>query len=142
MDEKPEERGQELYYKLNSEYLIECAENERIDEWNAQYLEYLALEWNRLYHPREWGQKNILELVRHSHFRRPDFSRGDFREVTSRKVLFVGIPMDRAPLEGEPLEEKHLEGLHLEGAKFWQAHMEGAKFWGHIWKEHSSGMHV
>ncbi len=38
-----EPRIQELYCKLTVDYLKECAKNDKIDEWNALYLEYLCL---------------------------------------------------------------------------------------------------
>lgn len=69
MDDIPEERGQELYNKLNSEYLIECAKNNRIQEWNADYLEYLQLEWNRLYPERIGDPKYVEVLFFHYQFR-------------------------------------------------------------------------
>jgi len=129
MNEKPEEWGQELYKKLNSEYLIKCAEKKYgIDEWNAQYLEYLTLEWNRLY-PEMRGPIDILKLVkRYSQLKRPNFPRGDFREAISRGVSFTG-----AHLEGACFWEAHLEGAdfrnaHLEGAEFLMAHLEGVIF--------------
>jgi len=160
MDEKFEGRGQELYNKLNSEYLIECAENNRIDEWNAQYLEYLELEWNRLYHPGTWDENKILELVRHPQFRTPHLNEEDFYEAISRGLSFnkvhlegqIILPRSQAgamfndePHERGKFYDAHLEGskfyaahferaffyeTHLEGALFFQTHLEMAIFWG------------
>jgi len=127
MDEKPEERGQELYSKLNSEYLIECAENERIGEWNAQYLEYLALEWNRLYPKRDWDPKNVVDLVkRDSQLIRPNFSGTDFREAISRGVCFKDAHIEGALLSGAHLEGADLRVTYFEGADFFEAHLERA----------------
>lgn len=75
MDEKPDGWNHELYDKLSFEYLIKCAGNKRIDEWNTQYWRYLESEWNRLYLVGTWDTKNVFELVMgDSQIIRPDFS--------------------------------------------------------------------
>lgn len=149
MDEKPEGWNQELYEKLSFDFLIECAENERIGEWNALYLEYLESEWNRLYPGRDWDPENVFELVRRdSKFKRPDFSWRDFREAICRGVYFRGVH-----LEGADFREAHMKGInftgaHLDGALFHRAHMEGAIFWeirlveAHIWRLHYAVSHL
>ena len=129
MDEIPEGWNQELYEKLSFEYLIECAENKNIHEWNALYLEYLESEWKRLYPDRKWDPENVFELVmRWPDFKKPTFFRKDFREVRSRGVYFA-----RAHLEGADFMEAHLEGAdfraaHLERANFIEAHLDSANF--------------
>jgi len=139
MDEKPEGWDQELYEKLSFEYLVECAENQRIDEWNALYREYLESEWKRLYPERKWDPENVFELVmRESDFERPDFSEKDFREAISRGVSFVEAHLEGADfmfarLKGADFWKAHLEGAnfiiaHLKKADFREAHLEGVKF--------------
>jgi hypothetical protein len=49
MVERPERWNKELYDKLSFEYLIECAKNHRIDEWNQVYEAYLRSEWKRIF---------------------------------------------------------------------------------------------
>ncbi len=133
MDEIPEDQGQGRYNKLDYAYLIKCAENNVIDEWNTLYLEYLESEWNRLYPERAWDPENILELVRQRQFRRLCFTGEDFREAISRDVSF-----DEAHLEGAWFRETHLErgqfqNTHLEGAWFWDVNLEMAEFiWAHL----------
>ncbi len=95
MDEKPEGWNQELYEKLSFEYLIECAENKRIDEWNALYQEYLESEWKRLYPARKWDPDNVFELAkRQPDFKRPDFSGKDFQETISQGINFAGAHLE------------------------------------------------
>ncbi len=153
MDDIPEEQGQELYNKLNSEYLIECGKK-KIDEWTDLYLEYLESEWNRLYPKRDWDLKNVFELVkRDSQLKRPDFHGEDFREAISRGVRFARAHLEGAnflgaklhganffdtQLEGTIFSEVHLEKAdcseilfdvaHMKGAIFMETHLEGATF--------------
>lgn len=129
MDEILEGWDKDLYDKLSFDFLIECAEKKKIDEWNALYLEYLESEWKRLYPDRKWDPENVFELVmRWPDFKKPTFFRKDFREVRSRGVYFA-----RAHLEGADFIEAHLERAdfmeaHLEGADFRAAHLERANF--------------
>ncbi|RBQ25466.1 MAG: hypothetical protein ALMCE001_02230 [Methanocorpusculum sp. MCE] len=139
MDKRPEVWNQELYEKLSFDFLIECAENKRIDEWNALYLEYLESEWKRLYPKREWDTENVFALVkRDSEFNRPNFSSKDFQEAISRGVRFIGIHLEGAiicltDLKGANFEGAHLEvanfvGADLKKANFLMAYLEGADF--------------
>ena len=141
MDDIIEEQGQELYNKLNSEYLIECGEK-KIDEWNDLYLEYLESEWNRLYPKRDWDLKNVFELVKRDfQLKRPDFHGEDFRDAISRGVRFARAHLEGANflgahLDGADFSEVHLEKAdcseilfdvaHMKGEKFIKAHMVGA----------------
>jgi len=150
MDEILEGWDKDLYDKLSFEYLIACGENERIDEWNALYLEYLESEWKRLYPERMWDPENVFELVkRQSGFKKPDFSKKDFREAISRGVSFTEAHLEGADfifsrLKGADFWKAHLERAnfifahlkkadfreaHLEGVKFQNAHLEEANFW-------------
>ncbi|MEA5037437.1 MAG: pentapeptide repeat-containing protein [Methanocorpusculum sp.] len=139
MDEKPEGWNQELYEKLSFEYLIECGENERIDEWNVLYLEYLESEWKRVYPERKWDPDNVFELVvSYFDFKRPIFFAKDFQEAISCGVSFAeahlkGADFRFAHLKGAKLLKACIEGTdfngaHLEEADFRLAHLEGADF--------------
>ncbi len=134
MDKRPEVWNQELYEKLSFDFLIECAENKRIDEWNALYLEYLESEWKRLYPKREWDTENVFALVkRDSEFNRPNFSSKDFQEAISRGVRFIGIHLEGAiicltDLKGAHLEVANFVGADLKKANFLMAYLEGADF--------------
>ncbi len=128
MDDIPEEQGQELYNKLNSEYLIECGEK-KIDEWTDLYLEYLESEWNRLYPKRDWDLKNVFELVkRDSQLKRPDFHDEDFREAISRGVRFARAHLEGANFLGAKLEGANFLGAQLDGANFLGTKLHGANF--------------
>lgn len=145
MDEKPDRPNQELYKNLNIKKLIECAENERIDEWNTLYLEYLESEWKRIYPKREWDPENILELVENDRlhlrqinyletrkrvyrFKRPRFLMKTFREALSRGVSFKGAHLDGADFRRERLDGTEFKGVYLKGANFWEAYLEAAKY--------------
>jgi hypothetical protein len=49
MADRSEGWNKELYDKLSFEYLIECARNYQIEEWNRAYEEYLRSEWKRIF---------------------------------------------------------------------------------------------
>ena len=136
MDEIPEGWNQELYKNLNIKKLIECAENKKIDEWNALYLKYLESEWKRLYPNREWNPEDILELVNiESQIKRPNFIWGDFREVISflKGAHLEGAKFSKVCLNGVKIGEIYLQGAdfhgaHLEGAEFLGTYLDGAQF--------------
>ncbi len=141
MEEKPERWNQELYEKLSFEYLIECAENKKIDEWNALYLEYLESEWKRMYPKRGWGQKEILELVDiFSQYKRSDFSGEDFCEAISRGASFELAHLEGANFMDAKLNRANFVEAHLEGAIMMDAHLEKAIFSGsHLELAHLEG---
>jgi len=151
MDEILEGWDKDLYDKLSFDFLIECAENEKIDEWNELYLEYLDSEWTRLYPEREWYSKNVVELVGRvdisdlglieyfelqksgALFKRPDFSGKDFKEAISRRVCFYDAHLEGANFRGAHLQGATFNMAHLEMADFNWAHLEGADFnWAHL----------
>jgi len=139
MDEKSDWRDLGICFG----YLIECAENNWTDMWNTDYLKYLASEWNRLYHPREWDRKYILELVRHPQFKRPDFSDGNFREAISRGVGFHHLHLEGANFFGAHLEGAYILMAYLDGAQFIGAHLEKTKFrWTQLERANFYGAHL
>jgi len=129
MVERPEGWNKELYDKLSFEYLIECAKNDRIDEWNQAYEAYLKSEWERLCPDKGYDPQNIGKLLSHdSNFQRPSYSRNDFN-----KAIQEGAKFNNVHLEGANFLFAHLEGAnflftHLEGADFSKAHLEKAVF--------------
>jgi len=96
-----EPRVQELYSKLTVDYLKECAKNDKIDEWNALYLEYLCLssglyndetcpiideqQENRSYEVRD----NIIDsfLMTKSEFQRPNLYNANLSYLNLEKVI-------------------------------------------------------
>lgn len=143
MEEKPDEQDQGHNKTLSFEYLIECIETNRIDEWNIQYRKYLSSEWKRLYPEMLGGQMNILKLVRHPEFKKSVFKGKDFRETIDRNIYIEGgnfpickkTDFVRIQLDGADFQEAHLEGANLNesrliGADFTGAHLNGADFWG------------
>jgi len=149
MNGKPEGRGQDLSKKLSFAFLIECARKKKINEWNNLYQEYLESEWKRIYPKREWDPKNILDLVCHPRFKKPNFLVEDFRVAVVQSVLseeahHEGVcftraydkrveDIKRAYIDRVTFRETHLEGAyfkraHLERVDFKKAHLEGANF--------------
>lgn len=47
VDERPEGWNKELYDRLSHDFLITCAQNDGIEEWNQEYAAYLRYEWGR-----------------------------------------------------------------------------------------------
>lgn len=131
MGEIPEGWDKDLYDKLSFDFLIECAENKKIEAWNALYKEYLESEWNRLYPKREWDPKNVLELVNERLlYIAPNFIGKDFREAISRGVHFYDAHLEGAEFREAHLEEAQFWNAHLEGVNFWGAHLKGTEFLG------------
>ena len=126
---RPEGWNKELYDKLSFEYLIECAKNHRIDEWNQAYEEYLKSEWERLFPDERYDSGNKGKLFAyHYGFVRPDYSKKDFK-----KAISDGANFSRVHLEGADFHHAHLDGAifidaHLEEADFHDAHFKGAYF--------------
>lgn len=138
MEEKPEIQDKELYKKLSPGYLIKCAENKNIDEWNDLYEGYFASGWNKLHPDKEWKPENIVELQSQQGIILLGYDGIDFREAIRRRVSFKRVHLEGthfwgARLMGADFREAHLEGAdfrwaHLEGAMFNEAHLNGAKF--------------
>jgi uncharacterized protein YjbI with pentapeptide repeats len=96
-----EPRIQELYSKLTVDYLKECAKNDKINEWNSLYLEYLHLasglyndetcpiideqQENRSYN----GRDTIIDscLMNRSEFQRPNFYNANLNCLNLEKVI-------------------------------------------------------
>ncbi|WP_319378321.1 pentapeptide repeat-containing protein [uncultured Methanocorpusculum sp.] len=143
MDEIPEGWNKDLYDKLSFDFLIECAENNRINEWNALYQMYLKSEWNRLHPEMAWDPKNVLELVRQSQSKIPDFIRPNFIGENVIEAISLGVYFDKAHLEGAVFSEVGLKETHLEKAQFWGAHLQGANFnYAHLEGANLRGVHL
>ena len=164
MVERPEGWNKELYDKLSFEYLIKCAKNNKIEEWNMEYDKYLKSEWDRIFPGVEYDPENIVKLVDYD-FVRPDFRSDDFKNAISEDVSFIeahleGANFSGAHLDGATFLIAHLEGIncrdahfkgtyfsgsYLERADFSNAHLEGADFtkvylWGaNLWDAHIEG---
>ncbi len=134
VDERPDGWNKELYDKLSFEYLIECAKNGRIEEWNLEYEKYLKSEWERIFPDKGYDSENIGKLfylnysfVRlNSGFVQPYYHDKDFN-----KALFEGFNLTLAKIYGGNLSGVRLDGAdfthsNLEGLQFSNAHLEGA----------------
>jgi uncharacterized protein YjbI with pentapeptide repeats len=139
MVERPEGWHKELYDKLSFEYLIECAKNERIDEWNQDYEAYLRSEWERIFPGVKCDSINIGKLLNHdSKFQRPSYNKKDFNNAILEGAKFNNVHLEGAEflfahLEGAKFSDSHLEkacfgNAHLERADFKSAHLEGTQF--------------
>jgi len=142
--------NQKLYNKLSFEYLIKCAKNKQINEWNQAYEAYLKSEWDRLFSDEEYDPENIRKLFDDgSGFLQPDFSDRDFTDAIQKGANFLSVNLKGAifscaNLDGAKLSCAHLDGVdfseaylkrahftmsHLERANFNLAILEGAKFY-------------
>lgn len=149
VNESPEGWNEELYDKLSFEYLIACAQTNRIGEWNLAYDKYLKSEWEMIFPDEEYDPKNIGKLIDNvSGFVRPVFQFKDISEAILNKANFSnahleGADFSYAHLKGANFRNTHLEGTcfinvcldeakflfaHLKGAHFDQAHIERATF--------------
>ncbi|MDO9522279.1 MAG: pentapeptide repeat-containing protein [Methanocorpusculum sp.] len=140
VDERPDGSKKELYDKLSFDFLIECAKNKRIDEWNQGYEEYLRSEWVRIFPDKEYDPEKIGKLFdRDSDIIRPDFTYRDFTNVIQDGANFIGAHLEGTDFTGAHLEDADFRGAHLEGtcfingcldeAKFLFAHLKGAHFY-------------
>ncbi len=118
--------NKELYEKLSSDYLIECAKNRKIDEWNIAYEAYLKAEWERLFPDEEYDPENMGKLFcDSSKFVRPGFQDKDFTDAIQEKAYFT-----EAYLEGANFSRAHLGAVNfnltnLQGAQVILASMDG-----------------
>ncbi len=137
--EWPEVYNKELYGILSYDFLIECAKNKRILEWNHAYEAYLKSEWEKLFPDERYDMENIGKLFFDgSDFVRPNYNRKDFRNAIQEGAKFIGLDLEGASfycsrLEGACFSEAHLEGTdfsnaHLEEADFEEAHLEEVDF--------------
>ncbi|WP_209315031.1 pentapeptide repeat-containing protein [Methanocorpusculum sp. GPch4] len=131
--------NKELYEIISYDYLIKCAKNKRILEWNHAYEAYLKSEWEKMFPDERYDLENIGELFfEGSYFVRPDYVMKDFRKAIQEGVKLTGLHLEGASfycsrLEGACFSEAHLEGTdfsyaHLEGTDFSYAHLEEADF--------------
>jgi len=131
--------NKELYDNLSFEYLIECAKNGKIDEWNQLYENYLISEWERLFPNKKYDTKNYGEFFEYySGLKRPDYSGKDFNDAIQEGAKFTffylkGSDISFAHLDGANFTEAFLDGVdftgaHLERVNFWNAHLDGANF--------------
>ena len=123
------ERPEGWNKKLSYDFLIECAKNDKIDEWNMEYEAYLRSEWIRLFPSEVYDLENIRKLFGDDvGFERLNYLRKSFKDDISD-----GADFSYAHLEGADFSYAHLEGAnfsyaHLEGADFSYTHLEGAIF--------------
>jgi uncharacterized protein YjbI with pentapeptide repeats len=114
MVKRPEGWNKELYDKLSFEYLIECAKNHRIDEWNCVYEEYLRSEWKRIFPNKEYDPERISFMINTYH-----------HNVNSFFVYPNFTGRDFIPAIGGGADFSH---ACLCGANFWSVNLEHADF--------------
>ncbi len=126
---RPEGWNEELYEKLSYDYLIECAKNERIEECNKKYEDYLKSEWERIFPDEGYDAENIGRLFYYgSHFQRPDYKNKDFKNAIRKEAYFSSAHLEGANFPGAHLEEVDFSDACLYGSNFLDAHLEGALF--------------
>ena len=131
MVERPEGWNKELYDKLSFEYLIKCAKNGKISEWNQAYEAYLKSEWERIFPDKKYDLKNIGELFdNRSDFVKPDFSGKDFKNVILENANFSNAHLNGANFGCTHLDDADFSNAKLVGADFTHANIEGANFTG------------
>ncbi|MDO9522280.1 MAG: pentapeptide repeat-containing protein [Methanocorpusculum sp.] len=118
VDERPDGWNKELYDKLSFEYLVECAQNNKIGEWNQEYEKYLKSEWQRLFPNEEYDPKNKGKLFDNG----SDFVRLDFPNKNLKNAI-----LERANFSGIHLEGANLSCANFKGANFSYAHLERAR---------------
>lgn len=129
MVERPEGWNEELYNKLSFEYLIECAKNGKIVEWNKAYEAYLRSEWERLFPNEGYDLENIWRLVKNkSGFIRHRYSQRNFKNEILRGNDFSEIYLQGSRFRSAHLEEVVFHDAHLEGSYFSNVHLDGADF--------------
>jgi len=129
MVERPEGWNKELYDKLSFEYLIKCAKNGKISEWNQAYEAYLKSEWNRLFPGVGYDSENIGKLLDYgSDFQRPGYNKKDFKNAILEGANFANVHLEGADFLFAHLEGAHLSHAHLDGADFSGVHLEKAIF--------------
>lgn len=137
-----EPRIQELYSKLTVDYLKECAENDKIDEWNAQYLEYLHLASgfykNRNYPSLEEQKEDSsfkfsddmidLESKNMAWIKRPNFNYADFSGLNLKNVMLRMADLEFVKFLDSPLQNARFAGANLKHALFIKSQLRGVDF--------------
>ena len=127
--EWPEVYNKELYGILSYDFLIECAKNKRILEWNHAYEAYLKSEWEKLFPDERYDLENIGKLFFDgSDFVRPNYNMKDFRNAIQEGVKFIGLHLEGASFYCSRLEGACFSEAHLEEAYFYDAHLNKAIF--------------
>jgi len=119
VDERPEGWNKELYDKLSFEYLIEGSQNNKIEEWNLAYEEYLKSEWMRIFPDKEYDLKNIGELFNIQ----SDFVKPHFMGQPPNYAIHGIVDLSHAILIGAVFSS-----IYLGGAYFRWARLDGASF--------------
>jgi len=137
-----EPRIQELYSKLTVDYLKECAENDKIDEWNAQYLEYLHLASgfykNRNYPSLEEQKEDSsfkfsddmidLESKNMAWIKRPNFNYADFSGLNLKNVMLRMADLEFVTFSDSTLQNAKFAGANLKYAKFIREQLSDVDF--------------
>jgi len=127
--ERPEGWNKELYDKLSFEYLIKCAKNNKIEEWNQVYKAYLKSEWERLFPEIEYNKKKQMDFLNYdSDFVFPRYEEKDFSAAIVGPTSFHRAHLEGASFFMACLKGAHFSGSHLKGAKFFMTFLEGAQF--------------
>ncbi len=91
------DRYSQLYDKLSHDFLITCAQNDGIEEWNQAYEAYLRSEWGRRFPSEGYDSENIGKLFdNRSGFVKPDFQDEDFTDEIRKKAKIPGVHLEGA----------------------------------------------
>jgi len=115
--------------KLSYDFLIECAKNDKIDEWNMAYEAYLRYEWVRLFPSEMYDLENIGKLFCDD----VGFERLEYKGKSFNDDISDGADFSNAHLEGVDFSYTHLdvakfEKTYLKGAEFFMSHLKDADF--------------
>lgn len=120
-DERPEGWNEELYDKLSFDFLIECAQNGKIKEWNLAYEAYLKSEWERIFPDERYDSERISILINRSQL--------DVKVFQEKVKLIFVCPdftgRDFIPAIGGGANFSH---ACLCGANLWSVNLEHADF--------------
>ena len=121
--------NKELYDKLSFAYLIECAENNKIREWNQEYQKYLKSEWKRLIPNQEFDMENIVHLPNfYSEWIFPIFNDKDIVLSPHNPAKFTGAILIGVDFRSACLKDVDFRSSRLEGTNFIGVHLENADF--------------
>jgi len=129
MEVMPDGWNERLYDNLNFRYLVECASDGLIDEWNEAYEEYLRSEWERLFPNMIYYSKNIQALI-HAHFVRPDYKKKRFKKEILDGADFSSLHLEGANFSYANLEDGCFWDTYLAGSDFTGSHLSGSDFTG------------
>lgn len=136
--------NKELYDKLSFDFLIKCAKNGKINEWNLAYEAYLRSEWERIFPVEKYQKENNWRLFDYgSGFVRPNYIKKNFKNAIIEGARFSGGDIHTDNYEHVSQKETCISRETQENSDYLDEDSLKAESWkAHQEEKYFSGMHL